>query len=73
MIIIKATKAMGTLKNIWNTREVTLTSKIKLYEVIEINVLLWNGENWSGNKNNAAMIEAFYHNSMLIILNMIMS
>ena len=47
--IIKASKAMGVLKTIWEAKEVLLESKIKLYEAIPVNLLLWGSENWSGN------------------------
>ena len=41
-----------------------LTLKIKSHEAIPVNVLLQGNENWSGNKNDIVMIEAFYHKAM---------
>ena len=66
--INKANKAMGALKFIWNAKHVALESKIKLFLAILVNLALWNGEIWSGNKNDLKLLDSFYHKAIRKIL-----
>ena len=70
---MKDTKSMGVLKHTWKAREVMLASKIKFYEAKLVNVLLWGSKNWSINKNDITMIEAFYNKAMYRIFKVPMS
>ena len=49
-----------------------LDTKIKLYQAIPINLILWSSENWSGNKADIKMMDTFYHKSIRRILGIIM-
>ena len=46
----KGSKHMGTFKFIWDDCSVPIETKIKLLSTIPLNLLLWGGDNWSGNK-----------------------
>ena len=70
--MIKAFKEMGLLKNAWDYRKVPLASKIKLHEDIPVSLLLWGGDNWSGNRSDVTSIEAFRENDMCGILKILM-
>ena len=43
--ISKANKSMGALKFVWDAVEVPLITKIKLYQAILMNLMLWGSEN----------------------------
>ena len=47
--------------------------KIKSYDAIPVNLLLWGSKNWIINKNYIGMIEPFYHKDVYIILKFSMS
>ena len=66
--ISKASKSMGALKFIWDAVEVPLPTKIKLYQAIPMNLMLWGGENWSGNKADIKLLDTFHHKSIRRIL-----
>jgi len=66
--ILKALKAMGALKSIWEAKEVPLIAKRKLYKAIPVNLILWESENWSGNWNDLKLMEAFYYKAIHRIL-----
>ena len=64
----KAPKVMGALKDVWDAREVPLSSKVKLHQAIPINLLSWGRNNWSVNQNDTQLLEAFHHKSIRRIL-----
>jgi len=66
--ISKASKSMGALKFIWDAVEVPLSTKIKLYQTIPMNLMLWGSENWSGNKADIKLLDTFHHKSIRRIL-----
>ena len=57
--INKASKSIGALKITCNENDVPLDTKMKLHNSIPLNVLLWGGDNWSGNKGDIKRIETF--------------
>ena len=59
-VINKTAKSMESLKYPWDAKEVPLTTKIELCQVILMNLVFWS-ESWSGNKGDLAMMEVFYH------------
>ena len=70
--ISKASKSMGALKFIWDAVEVPLSTKIKLYQAIPMNLMLWGSENWSGNKADIKLLDTFHHKSIRRILGITM-
>ena len=62
--INKANKAMGALSFIWNSLNVQIDSKIKLYLDVPVNLALWNGERWSGSQADLAALDLFHHESI---------
>ena len=48
--INKARKPMGTLKCLWDAKEVTLITKTKSHEAIPMSLTLRGSENWCGNE-----------------------
>ena len=71
--ISKAKKSMGTLKCMWDAKEVTLTTKIKLHKAIPTNLALCGSDNWSGNEADLKKIDFFHHKSVRRILGIRMS
>ena len=57
----------------WESPQVELETKVKLYLAITVNFALWNGETWSGNKGDLALLDAFHHKATRRILNISMS
>ena len=55
---------MGALKFVWDAKEASTRAKMKLCEAMPMNSLLWGSENWSRNKADTAMAEAFHHKSI---------
>ena len=43
--INKVSKSIGILKFVWDTKDVLLETKIKLYTLILLNLLLWDKDN----------------------------
>ena len=68
--IVKATKAVGALNFIWKSNQISLETKKKLYLAIPLNLALWNGETWSGNKSDLELLDVFYHETTRKMLEM---
>ena len=49
---------------IWNSKEVTLQTKINFCQSTPLNRIPWGSENWSEKKGNLAMIEVFNHKAI---------
>ena len=59
---------MGALNFIWDTKEIKLDNKIKLFLAILVNFVLQNGEIWSGNKADLQALDTLMHISIRRIL-----
>ena len=60
----KASRSMGVIKFVWDAREVSLKITIKFHSLTLLNLLLWGGENWSGNQEDIANFEAFQNKAI---------
>ena len=63
-----ASKALGALKFIWDSPETSLETKIRLYQAIPVNLVLWNAEIWSGNQADLDALDIFHHKAIRRIL-----
>ena len=61
-------KCMGELHFIWEDDNMPLIIKVKSHDATPLNLLLWGGDNWSGNAAGISECEAFYHQEMRRIL-----
>ena len=66
--IVKSEKPVGALKFIWNSCQISVKTKVKLFLAALINLALWYCEYWSRNKNNLAYLGSIFHNLMRRIL-----
>ena len=66
--IMKANKAVGALSFIWNSNEVSLDAKVKLFLAMPVNFTLWNGETWAGNKTDLCLLDTFMHKTIRRIM-----
>ena len=48
----RLSRAIDTLKFIWNAREVLLITKVKSHNTILLNLLFWNSENLNSKRSN---------------------
>ena len=62
--VIKASKQMGALHFIWDAKESPIQAKVKLHQTIPQNLVLWDIENWRGNKADISIFEVFRHKSI---------
>ena len=68
----RASRAIDALKFIWNAREAPLSTKVKLHNVILLNLLLRGSKNLSSNRNDLPKYEAFHHKAIRRTLGMSM-
>ena len=71
--VTNASKAIGALCFVWEDVNMPLTIKVKSHNAIPVKLLLWGGENWSGNVADIRKYETFHHTMMRIMLKMPMS
>ncbi|XP_028649227.2 LOW QUALITY PROTEIN: uncharacterized protein LOC114645554 [Erpetoichthys calabaricus] len=64
----KARAAFIQLKNIWASRELTLTTKIRLFNTNVKSVLLYGAETWRTTKNTTRRIQTFTNTCLRKIL-----
>ena len=69
----KDSKYMGALRFIWEDENMALIIKVKLCNASPLNLILWGGENWSGNASDINEWEAFQHKEMRKILKISMA
>ena len=62
--INNANKAIGALEFVWSTPHVVIDSKMELFLVIPINIAIWKGNMWSGNKTDLKLLCDFYHKAI---------
>lgn len=60
---------MSALSFIWQSNQINLKTKYKIYCAIPISLLLWGCENLSGNKNDIDKLERFQSKSIRRIMN----
>ena len=66
-------KVVGALSFIWDSNSIVHETKINLYLMIPVNLTLWNGETWLGNKTYLALLNTFYHKMIRRILYILMA
>ena len=66
-------KVVGALSFIWDSNSIVHETKINLYLMIPVNLTLWNGETWLGNKTDLALLDAFHHKTIRRILHISMA
>ena len=55
-----ANTTMGQLDSIWKKKNLSLTTKLRLYSSLVVSVLLYGSETWTLLKENARKIQAFH-------------
>jgi len=50
---------MRKLKNIWESKEISTWTKVKLYEALVLSVVLYNSETWTSTNENVQRLKVF--------------
>ena len=65
----KAWGAYNKLKPIWNSKQLSTKTKVRVYRACVISVLLYGCESWGMTKCVEEMLEKFFHKSLRMLLN----
>jgi len=51
--------AMQKLKKIWESKEISIWAKVKVYEALVLSLVLYNSETWTSTNENMQQLKVF--------------
>jgi len=67
--INKASQAFNKLRNpLWNRREISIRTKMRIFNAVIMSILLYGGETWTILKNDSSRLESFQMRCLRCIL-----
>ena len=68
-LINKASQAFNKLRNpLWNRREISIRTKMRIFNAVIMSILLYGGETWTILKNDSSRLETFQLRCLRCIL-----
>ena len=52
--------AMSSLNNIWNTKHLSIQTKVRVYQTLVLSILLYASETWTSLASDMKVIESFH-------------